>query len=182
MGKPIHPLLSRVMSNKSKLEAAHRKMEVALERAPCGTGYLTIIAQDSITGEIRQIEQGKNIVVNYGRSALAHLIAGDSADSYKIVSMRFGDTGGAPAVTDTNLFGTQIIEKAVVYDFPDGSSGLKVRFTATVGAGEGNGSGTQIYQEACLVMNNGQIFSHKVTGSISKDNTIVITALWTYLF
>jgi len=158
------------------------------EKAPTGKGFLTIVATREKTGEILQIEHGENIVVKLGRSALAHLSAGDSVDQHKIVAMMFGDATGTPGVGDTGLFGSIITINGnnnvpVTVSFPDsGGDDMKVSFTATIGANEGNGGGTQVYREACLVKGNGDIFSHKVSGDITKDNTVVLTATWTYIY
>lgn len=174
----LHPFLQLHMD---KHESLHKQeIDLGIERAPSGMGYLTVIG--SRRGEIVFVDRGKNLVVNTGRSGLAHLIAGDSVDTHKIVSMKFGDGTTPPVVSDTTLSGTTIIEKPTSYDFPDGSTGLKVRFTAVVPEDEGNGSGTQNYREAALIKANGDIFSRKLLGGVAKDNTLLLTALWTIIF
>lgn len=182
--KKLHPLLEAKL-RKIEGDAANelRRLQFNFaEKAPAGIGVLTIVRTDAVTGRVIDVSSGENIVVNLGRSSLAHLLAGDSVDNHKVVGMRFGDGATAPTVNDTGLAGALIIEKSTTYDFPDGDSGLKVRFTAVVGADEGNGSGSQEYKEACLVKGNGDIFSRKVSGTITKDNTVVLTAIWTYIF
>jgi len=183
--KKLHPLLeAKLREIEHSAEMAFRAiwLSVGVDRAPAGFGILTIIRSHALTGEILGIDTGHNIVVKLGRISLAHLLAGDSTDNHKVVAMKFGDGSTAPTVDDTGLSGSLIIQKSTSYDFPDGSTGLKVRFTAVVGSSEGNGSGTQTYHEACLVKGNGDIFSHKVSGAITKDNTVVLTAVWTYIF
>lgn len=191
MRNNIHPLLGSVLDSYEKSFAQkvfkRRQARLSDDKIQIADGQLVIVSTDVHTGKILDISAGENIVVNYGRSGIAHMMAGDDVDNHKIVSMMFGDTTGSPAVTDTGLFGSVILMsggaqvKPVTFDFPDGPSGLKVRFTAVVSASEGNGGGTQIYQEACLIKGNGEIFSHKVTGVITKDATVVLTAAWTYV-
>lgn len=183
--KRIHPVLENVLAKYDRLidlKARVQKLEGKAEKAPSGLGFLTLVASDAATGKILQVEHGQNIVVNTGRSGLAHLLCGDATANHIVTTMRFGDGAGTPAVTDTGLFGVQIIDKATAYAFPDGPTGLKVSFTAVVGALEGNGGGTQVYQEVALLKGNGDLFSHKVSGSISKDNSIVLTAVYTFIF
>jgi len=179
--KKLHPVIEEVLrKHEQAAERYLRKLNV-IERAPCGIGFLTLVTVDE-HGNVRDTVSGANIVVNLGRSSLAHLLAGDSSDNHKIVAMVFGDGSTPPAITDTGLSGSTIIQKDTSYDFPDGATGLKVRFTAVVGSAEGNGAGSQIYREAALVKGNGDIFSRKVSGSITKDNTVVLTALYTFIF
>jgi hypothetical protein len=189
--KILHPALEGVLRKYDAMnEARFREIKSELgDKAPAGMGFLTIVATDAKTGEILDIKNGENMVVITGRCGLAHLLAGSSVPNYVVVAMQFGTGTGIPTVNDTGVFGSIIAmaggaqSKPVVVDFPDGDTGLKVRFTATVNSDEGNGgSGTQVYQEAVLLMGNGNIFSHKVTGVITKDNTVVLTAAWTYIF
>lgn len=183
--KKIHPVLENVLAKYARLtdlKARVLKMEGRAEKAPSGLGFLTLVASDAATGQVLDVKHGMNIVVNTGRSGLAHLLAGDDTANHIVTTMRFGDGAGSPAVSDVALFGAQIIDKAVAVGFPDGAAGLKVSFTAVVGAAEGNGGGTQVYQEVALLKGNSDFFSHKVSGSISKDNTIVLTAVYTFVF
>jgi hypothetical protein len=193
--KILHPELEKVIRSFEAQQEKRFRKEYAFvggkneEKAPEAIGFLTVVATDAETGEIRQIEHGENMVVKLGRSALAHLLAGSQVSNHIVVAMMFGDGTGTVSVNDTGLFGGVIQmagganNKPVTIDFPDsGGDDMKVRFTAVVNADEGNGGGTQTYQEACLVKGNNAIFSHKVTGAITKDNTVVLTAAWTYIF
>lgn len=189
--KALHPALEAVIRrNEEQRRSAFRAAQSSdAEKAPVGVGFLTLVATDAATGEIKQIEHGDNIVVKLGRKALAHLLAGDSVDQHKVVAMRFGDGSGTPGVADTGLFGAAILlaggatQRPVTVDFPDAAGDdMKVRFTAVVNADEGNGGGVQEYREAVLLKGDGNIFSHKVSGTITKDNTVVLTASWTYIF
>ena len=189
--KKMHPKLEEAIRRYEELQTARfRDLQTALgEKAPAGIGFLTVVSTRKQTGEILGIYHGDNVVVKTGRQALAHLIAGDAVNNHKVVAMQFGDGAGLVSVNDTGVFGAIIPmaggaqSKPVVVDFPDsGGDDMKVRFTATVNADEGNGGGVQVYQEAVLLKGNGAIFSHKTTGTITKDNTVVLTAAWTYIF
>lgn len=133
----------------------------------------------------------ENTVVNFARSGMAHLIAGDNVANYVINSMEFGDGGHnisnpsqplATSVTDTGLFGSSVITKGVSISFPDGPTGTKVMFSSTILNGEANGAGSQEISEAVLNMGNGQIFAHKTFGLITKTSLISLTFNWTIIF
>lgn len=161
------------------------------ERGPCGVGFLTMIASKE-DGEIVQIEHGRNLVLNQGRSAMAHLVGilgdGGAATSRYVDRMRFGDSDLPTDVTQTNIQGAEIITKTPTVDFPDLVLDLKVRFTVTIGLNEGNllgggpGAGTITYKEALLVCQNGDGFSRKLTGNLTKNETIILTAVWTIIY
>lgn len=139
-----------------------------------------------------EIPLGSNIITNLGRSAMAHLLAGDSPSSLAVTLVTFGDGGHdpsaptqalPPAPTDVALFGNTIISKATSFSFPDGSSGTKVQFTATVAEDEGNGtSGAQAYSEVGLKNVSGQLISHKTFGLITKSDAFALTINYTILF
>jgi len=142
-------------------------------------GYLTVKVIKAATGDVVQVEEGKNIVCNGGRTALSHLFAGDDVVNQQIVNIEFGDATGVVDIADTALFGSLIITKPVTPSFPASTT---VVFTGTVGQFEGNGSGSQVYQEAALLTGNGTFATHRAFGSITKDNTVVLLATWTFVF
>ena len=183
----MHPLLQKVV--KDREAQALKDIGWGLRDRVRAVGLLTMVAWDAVTGDIKQIQHGQNLVVNLGRSGLAHLL-GDADPNRKVDRMQFGDGSTSPAVTDTGVSGSIILMnggaqfKTVTRSYPDPFPGLdlKVQFEATVAQNEGNGAGTQIYREAALFEVGGDLFSRKVTGDITKDNTLVLTATWTIIF
>jgi hypothetical protein len=157
------------------------------ERGPTGKGYLTLITWNT-GGKVVQIDHGHNLVVYTGRSALAHLL-GDADVTRKVDKIIFGSTSNTPQISDTVIadpieMTPGVDYKTVTASYPDPPPGLdlKVQFDAVVGLLEGNGLGTQVYREAGLFCANNDMFSHKITGDITKDNTVVLTATWTIIF
>jgi hypothetical protein len=139
----------------------------------------------------RVIPLGENVITDLGRSNMAHLLAGDDVASRKVTQVKFGDGGHQPADPtqpippssgDTDLFGVEIIAKTVSSDYPDGEAGTKVRFTATVGAEEGNGAGTQPYSEVGLYDITGRMLTHKTFGLITKSNSFSFAVNYVILF
>lgn len=149
---------------------------------PVPIGWLEILLIDAKTRAIVQKIAGENIVVDGGRHALAHLWAGDDAVNQVITQMQFGDGVVAPDVTDAALSGTVIITKPTTADFPVAVPDTKVRFTATVDQGEGNGPGSQNYTEAGLLTANNTLAAHRVFGLVTKTSDLIIQATWTFTF
>ena len=166
-------------------------------------GVLEIIKTHATSGEVVEHIEGDNLVVNGGRSGMAHLWAGDwftGPPTGYVDVMNFGDGGhdsGDPTlpltteVTRTQLItedtaGSPIIAKPVIVDYPDGDGGTRVRFTATVGAAEGNDGGTNPgrrgYSEAGLYRNDGVLAAHKTFGLITKTDEFILTFRWTFIF
>jgi hypothetical protein len=152
---------------------------------------LQLVITDHRTGKSRAIFLGENIITDLGRSNMAHILAGDDAANRIVTEVRFGDGGHtvgdpttplAPSASDTDLNGSTIIVKATSFDFPDGSGGSKVRFTATVAANEGNGSGSQAYSEVGLYDQTGRMMTHKTFGLVTKSDAFSIAINYTILF
>lgn len=140
--------------------------------------------------ELKTIDLGHNVITYVGRSDMAHLLAGDDSANRIVNSIKCGDGGHNIAdptqalpvsASDVALFGSEIIEKLTSYDFPDGSSGSRVRFTAEVASNEGNGSGTQAYSEVGLYDLDGRMMAHKTFGLITKSDAFGIIWRWTII-
>lgn len=145
---------------------------------------------DKEGNEIEIIDLGHNVITYVGRSDMAHLLAGDDSANRIVNSIKCGDGGHNPldptqalpvSASDVALFGSEIIEKNTSYDFPDGSSGSRVRFTAEVGSNEGNGTGTQAYSEVGLYDLDGRMMAHKTFGLITKSEAFGIIWRWTII-
>lgn len=163
-------------------------------------GSVQILVIRESTGEVVQRFEDDNLVVNGGRSGLAHLWAGQwfgGPPTGYVNEMRFGDRGhdtsdpSLPKTTQvvrTQLFCEDearpviISKKPLTVDFPDGDNGTRVRFTSTVGAAEGNGTGRQIFSEVGLYRDDGVLAAHKTFGVITKTNEFLITFRWTFQF
>lgn len=163
-------------------------------------GSLQIIMTDKTTGEVLMDIEDDNLVVNGGRSGMAHLWAGywfAGPPTGFVNEMRFGDRGHdttdptlpkSSSVERTQLFcedeGRPIIisKKPLTVDFPDGDSGTTVRFTCTIDSTEGNGSGRQGFSEAGLYRDDGTLAAHKTFGLITKTNEFILTFRWRFRF
>lgn len=157
----------------------------------CPRTELQLVITDLRTGKERTVFLGENVITDLGRANMAHLLAGDDSANRIVSQVRFGDGGHdpqnptqplAPSATDTDLFGTTIITKATSFDYPDGESGTKVRFTATVASNEGNGAGSQAYSEVGLYDPTGRMMTHKTFGLVTKSEAFSITLNYTILF
>jgi hypothetical protein len=162
-------------------------------------GFVEVILTREDTGEVVDHYTSENLVVNGGRAAMAHMWAGEwFTGPYLgyVNEMKFGDRGHEtadptlPKETDverTQLFCEDesrpvIISKPVAIDYPDGDQGTTVRFTCTIAASEGNGTGRAGYSEAGLYRADGTLGAHKTFGIITKTNEFVLTIRWTFKF
>jgi hypothetical protein len=163
-------------------------------------GSVEIIVSRADNGEVVERIEDDNLVVNGGRSGMAHLWAGQwfvGPPTGFVNEMKFGDRGHDTAdpslpkttvTTRTQLFCEDesrpiiISKKPLTVDFPDGDSGTRVRFTCQVGSAEGNGTGRQIFSEAGLYRDDGILAAHKTFGVITKTNEFIITFRWTFQF
>ena len=162
-------------------------------------GFLEVEKVRVSDGSIVERYEGENLVVNGGRSGMAHMWSGEwfTGPSLGYVNvMKFGDRGyeasdptlpKATDVTRTQLFCEDesrpiLISKPVVIDWPDGSAGTKVRFSCTIGANEGNGTGRAGYSEAAMYRADGTFAAHKTFGVITKTNEFILTFRWTFQF
>jgi hypothetical protein len=162
-------------------------------------GFLQVTKIRASDGEVIEQFESENLVVNAGRTAMAHMWSGDwftGGNLGYVNLMKFGDRGydltdpTLPLPTDvtrTQLFCEDasrpiLISKAVTIDWPDGTSGQKVRFSCTIGASEGNGTGRAGYSEAAMYRADGTFAAHKTFGVITKTNEFILTFRWTFQF
>ena len=174
-------------------------------------GVFQLRSYDVRTGQLVDFVEGTNIVVNYGREALARLLGAhdpvaDPPDgvytgviSWHVDKMKFANGGHDPldvtvmlpvSVTDTDLTPDpdpdQLFEADVVATWPSFGS-RKVTFTAYMEAAEGNSPTDLIdpysYSEAGLYFSEGNLmFAHKAFGYVVKNSTIRLMATWTFTF
>lgn len=173
-------------------------------------GIFQLRSYDVRTGQLIDFVEGTNIVVNYGREALARLLGAhdpslDPPDgdytgviSWHVDKMKFGNGGHNPldvtemlavSVADTDLYATnplQVFEADTTVSWPSFGS-RKVTFTASMEAAEGNSPTDLIdpyeYSEAGLYYSEGtMMFAHKAFGYVVKNSTIRLVATWTFTF
>jgi hypothetical protein len=167
-------------------------------------GILEILKIKAATGEVVERIEDDNLVVNGGRSGMAHLWAGEwyaGPPTGWVDEMKFGDGGhelSDPTLPKTTSVDREqlfcedearspiISKKPLTVDYPDGDSGTRVRFSCTVGAAEGNEGGTSPgrrgYSEAGLYRDDGILACHKTFGLITKTNEFILTMRWSFVF
>lgn len=141
----------------------------------------------SLRGDVRitidgpdgqRVIEKKNLIVTLGKKLIVRHLGGDAAyDTNNLTKISFGDNSAAPALTDTAALTGEIVEKTGTVTYPADNQ-LKV--TATLGTGEGNGGGTQIYEDVRLKTGTDEfLFSRLLTGSITKTSSVSLTVEWT---
>jgi len=142
-------------------------------------------------GVVKIINVGENVITYPGRSNMAHLFAGDDVANRRVHQFKFGNGGHNPidptqslatSPSDTELFGDLVIAKTASYSFPNGDSGNKVMFEATIEENEGNGTGVQALSEVGLYDVEGRMLSHKTFGLITKSADLGVLFHYSFLF
>jgi hypothetical protein len=117
---------------------------------------------------------GENLIVNTGRSGLAHLLAGETTNR-EVERIGFGTNGDDPESTDTEL--TDAFEKAVDgFTYPDTQS---VKFDFELDFAEANG---KAITEFGLICADDSLFSRKTRAVINKTVDFKIVGSWTIIF
>jgi hypothetical protein len=174
-------------------------------------GIFQLRSYDARTGQLIDFVEGTNIVVNFGREALARLLGahdpsvaplpdGDftGVASWHVDTMKFGNGGHNPvdvtemlavSVTDDDLYAANPLQ---VFEAPTTASwtsfgSRKVTFTASMEIDEGNSPTDLVdpyeYSEAGLYFSGGSMmFAHKAFGYVVKNSTIKLVATWTFTF
>lgn len=144
--------------------------------------------------------EGRNLVVFGGRSAAAHLFAGDTQNDGQGRWVKYISVGTGGAMNDQNglptrgkgevlgaeslYSGSPLIQKSVSYDFPLGDNGNQVRFSIDLLESEANASNGdgQPISEVGLVGADGTFLAHKTFGIITKTPSLGLTIRWTLIF
>jgi hypothetical protein len=104
---------------------------------------------------------------------MAHLLAGDSPDDYKVRYMVFGTNGDEPSASDLQVKAPITPVKNIdSVDYPNDSS---VRFIVTLQQSEANGFPLA---EAGLQANNGLV-ARVSYGPLTKDSDFIFIYRWT---
>lgn len=136
-------------------------------------GIFTIQLIDTDDNVIEEYT-GENLIVNTGRSGLAHLLAGDTTDR-EVERIGFGTSGTDPDSADTEL--TDAFEKAIDgFTYPDSQS---VKFDFELDYSEANGKDIA---EFGLICADDSLFSRKTRAVIEKTVDFKIVGSWTIIF
>lgn len=134
-------------------------------------GDVRTVIKDA-SGEI--VREGRNLVVNGGRQAMARLLGG--ARTGAITKFGVGTASAAAALADTTL--ASIFSKAVAsVSYPAVN---QVQFTLQLAPNEAVG---MAIRELGLFFADDTLFSRYVeSGAITKNNTMTITWTWLLTF
>jgi len=125
--------------------------------------------------DLLQEDVGPNLVVNHGKTAMAHLLAGDTANR-SVVSVATGTSSIPAAVTDTVITGAYY-KVLTTISYP---TELQVQFDWDLTTGENNG---QSIYEFGLVTANSTLITRRVRASpIVKADDIAISGQWIISF
>lgn len=143
----------------------------SIERRPQGVFTLEIRRH----GELVELFQEENLVVDLSKQQLARLIGGDVTNR-SITKIGFGTSGTAPAAGNTSLTGAYVKALGTV-TYPTTSS---VQFAFTLGTSEANGMSIM---EFGLFTAGDVLFARKTrTGAIVKDSDLSISGTWQITF
>lgn len=139
--------------------------------APRGDFYCRVYQR----GQLLQVIDERNLIVNVARRTMARLTGGDVTDR-SITQIGFGSSGTEATVEDTALT-TPFLKDLESVEYPTDQS---VAFNFELATDEANG--LEII-EFGLLCANGDLFSRKVrTGPIEKDEDISLSGKWTIYF
>lgn len=125
-------------------------------------------------GELIQVIDEKNLIVNGAKNQLARLVGG-SVTNRHITQIGFGI--GATAAAPTNTALTSAYTKGVTsVEYP--ATG-QVRFNWSLSTAEANGLAIT---EFGLVCADGTLFSRKVRAPIQKESDLSLSGAWTIIF
>jgi hypothetical protein len=126
-------------------------------------------------GELIELYEDKNLVVDASKQQLARLIGGDVTNR-SITKIGFGTSGTAPAAGNTTLTGAFVKALGTV-TYPVAGT---VQFAFTLGTSEGNGLSIM---EFGLFTAGDVLFARKVrTGAIVKDSDLTLAGTWQITF
>lgn len=125
-------------------------------------------------GELVEVFEEKNLIVNGAKNQLARLVGGSGANR-QITQIGFGI--GTTAASPGNTALTSAYTKAVTsVDYP--ATG-QVRFSWALSAAEANG---KAITEFGLICADGTLFSRKVRAPIQKESDLSLSGAWTIIF
>jgi len=142
-------------------------------------GILRIRVTD-LSGYLLEQQELFNVITNNTMSQLRYLIAGDSVESRKITTMKFGTSSTEASASQSDLLSAIAPTKTVSVSYPTGTTTLfNVKFSTTLEANEANGFNLR---EAGLFFADGTMAARRVFSSIEKSNDRLISFEWTLSF
>jgi len=142
--------------------------------SPVGT--LTVKIFNAITGELLEEWTAKNLIVNSGKSGMAHLLGeGGAYTDKKVYRIAFGTDGSDPTPADTAITGayTKVLNSVT---YPDDTS---VLFTWSLAAAENNGMNIR---EFGLLTVDSTLYSRRTRAVIPKDSSLRLEGSWKIQF
>lgn len=142
--------------------------------SPIGIFTLRII--NAITNELIEEYVERNLIVNTGKSGMAHLLGeGGAYDDKHIYRIAFGTDGSEPTPGDTTITGafTKVLDSTT---YPDATS---VLFTYSLAASENNGMNIQ---EFGLLTVDSTLYARRIRAVIPKDSSIRLEGSWKIQF
>lgn len=123
-------------------------------------------------GELIEVYDDKNLVVDVSKQQLAHLVGGD-VTSRSITKIGFGTGGTAPVVGNTGLTAGFYSKALGAVSYPATNA---VQFAFSLGTTEGNGLAIIEFGLFCA---NDVLFARKTrSGSILKDTDLTLSGSW----
>lgn len=143
------------------------------DRFPKARGEVNIKKVRVSDGEVVEDITTDNLVVDKAKEIMAHLLAGDDTDNYKVSKMTFGTNDDPPTVDDL-VVKTPItpVKSIASVEYPNDSS---VRFIVTLDQDEANGFPIA---EAGLQAQNGLV-ARVSFGPLTKDSDFIFIFRWT---
>lgn len=137
-------------------------------RRPTGDFHLEVFRR----GELIDVYDDHNLVVDASKQQLARLIGGD-VTSRSITTIGFGTGNSAPAVGNTSLTAGYFSKALGAVTYPATNA---VQFAFSLGTSEGNGLSIVEFGLFCA---NGTLFARKTRGGIIvKDTDLSLTGSW----
>lgn len=141
-----------------------------------------MVETDTATGEILQVFEGPNLIVDAGRTTLGQLLTQATEDpADKVLEyIRFAEGTTPAAASDTAMSGALMSEEAISAYTEDVSSvpGL-IEIEAAISGATGSG---QTLGEIGAVCSDGTLFARQLTPSIVKTGGNTITVNWRFQF
>jgi len=144
----------------------------------CLKGKVIAIVYDEF-GNIKQRVENPNTVVTIGKGAIGQKVCNPGSSITTAARFIHIGTGvGAPAITDTSLFGWVAFVSAD-YVQPGGVNDVSWQLVATFGASVPNANVTLTESAVQFTSGNSQCFSRQTFG-VTKNTPDILTIIWQY--